>query len=450
MEASPYGDLLEKTRLPQPLLQRSAVSAVFRKLQAAPPQRGFESRHGRDAVSLCLNSSSVAVVDQAVRELCCLVNAGDVKVGPALVELQSALEGCETRFVGLFVKGIGFLSRCTFRTDPSYWRSQAQTLELHPFVKILSCRPEVQEELLRQVLLFIVHNRSSGMEAVSEFIRPFLVFSILIVQSSVRSLTFAKDLVSGLASLSCSLPNEAILIIRLLTGCLEYFPSSNEEEFRCLKSSAEYLVDAFEVVLKQMVKTEMPMTEAQLCRVELLETLLSICTDLHKPYRCITMVELSMRLLVSQRELALPYLPEFSSAAVSLSVLLSQVEFEHEQLTILKFLIFLREWISEEVENNIPESAFYTPLELLQIFPVINVLSSSSESVKEAVVSFLSKFEAYMLNSPSGQRKYQSTRSVFSTRCKLGYILIRLLEHLWTELSLLILYSRLFPSLLCA
>ncbi|CAA6661191.1 unnamed protein product [Spirodela intermedia] len=429
MEASPYGDLLEKTRLPQPLLQRSAVSAVFRKLQAAPPQRGFESHHGRDAVSLCLNSSSVAVVDQAVRELCCL--------------LQSALEGCETRFVGLFVKGIGFLSRCTFRTDPSYWRSQAQTLELHPFVKILSCRPEVQEELLRQVLLFIVHNRSSGMEAVSEFIRPFLVFSILIVQSSVRSLTFAKDLVSGLASLSCSLPNEAILIIRLLTGCLEYFPSSNEEEFRCLKSSAEYLVDAFEVVLKQMVKTEMPMTEAQLCRVELLETLLSICTDLHKPYRWITMVELSMRLLVSQRELALPYLPEFSSAAVSLSVILSQVEFEHEQLTILKLLIFLREWISEE-------SAFYTPLELLQMFPVINVLSSSSESVKEAVVSFLSKFEAYMLNSPSGQRKYQSTRSVFSTRCKLGYILMRLLEHLWTELSLLILYSRLFPSLLCA
>lgn len=85
------------------------------------------------------------------------------------------------------------------------------------------------------------------------------------------------------------------------------------------------------------------------------------------------------------------------------------------------------------MENNIQESAFYTPLELLQIFPVINVLSSSSESVKEAVVSFLSKFEAYMLNSPAGQRKYESTRSVFSTRCKLGSILLRLLEHLWTE-----------------
>lgn len=54
-----------------------------------------------------------------------------------------------------------------------------------------------------------------------------------------------------------------------------------------------------------------------------------------------------MRLLVAQKELALPYLPEFSSAAVLLSVILSQVEFEHEQLTILKLLIFLREWISE-------------------------------------------------------------------------------------------------------
>ena len=136
MDSSPYGVLLEKTRLPQPPLQRYAVSALFRKLRTAPPHRGFESREGRDAVSLCLNSSYAAVLDQSVREICTLVTSRVLKFDAALVELQSALEGCESRFVDIFVKSIGFLCRWSFREDPSYLISRLEAVELHPFVRV--------------------------------------------------------------------------------------------------------------------------------------------------------------------------------------------------------------------------------------------------------------------------------------------------------------------------
>lgn len=138
MDASPYTPLLEKTRLPQPALQRYAVIAVFQKLRAAPPHLGIESGPGRDAISLCLGARSAAVADQAVRELCRLVATGSAKVDLALMELQSALEGCGPAFVSLFVKGIGFLCRFAFRRDPSWGRSRSLFLEIHPFVKV--CR----------------------------------------------------------------------------------------------------------------------------------------------------------------------------------------------------------------------------------------------------------------------------------------------------------------------
>ncbi|XP_078439731.1 ARM repeat superfamily protein [Wolffia australiana] len=429
MEISPIGDLLEKTRLPQPLLQRSATSAIFRKLRSAPQGRGFDSREGQDAVDLCLSSPFPAVVDQSVRELCFLVTSKVLKVGTALVELQSALEGCDVRFVGLFVKGIGFLCRSTFLEDFSYWQSQCRAVELHPFVKILSGRGGVQEELRRQVLLFILHNKAVRMEKVSEFIRPFLVFSILTVQSSAGSLTFAKDLVSDIASLSCSLSADAIPIMKLLTGCLEYFPRGNDEEFRCLTNSSQSLLDAYEVVLKQLVKSGMITEKTENFRVEILEKLLFICMEVDMQYRWMPLVELLARLIAVQRDLGLPYLPQFSSISISLSVLLCQAEFEHEQLIILKILAFLRQWMTEGVGKKGQDLPFYNPLELLQIFPAINVLSSTSEAVKVAVVSFLSTFETTIVNFPSARKK----ASAAPTRCKLGSVLLRLLEHFWTE-----------------
>lgn len=58
-------------------------------------------------------------------------------------------------------------------------------------------------------------------------------------------------------------------------------------------------------------------------------------------------VEQSKRLLIAQKELGLLHLPEFAMIMVSIPLILTQVEFEHEYLSILKLLIFIFEWRAE-------------------------------------------------------------------------------------------------------
>lgn len=50
-----------------------------------------------------------------------------------MMELQSALEGTEPKFVGLFVKGVGFLVRWGFERSNGLMRFDAET---HPFGKV--------------------------------------------------------------------------------------------------------------------------------------------------------------------------------------------------------------------------------------------------------------------------------------------------------------------------
>lgn len=85
-----------------------------------------------------------------------------------------------------------------------------------------------------------------------------------------------------------------------------------------------------------------------MCSVELLDTVLSLCTDLQK--RCTRngqIIELSKRLLFVQKELGLQYIPDFISVVASLFIILIQAEFEHEQLSILKLSLFLLKWKNE-------------------------------------------------------------------------------------------------------
>ena len=134
MSMDPYTPLLEKTRVPQPSLQKFAVTTIFSKLRAAPKYLDSDSEPGRDAIAQCLHSNSPAVVDQSVRELCRLVMDSQIDVPRGLLELQSALEGCDPRFVDLFVKGLGYLVRLGFEKNNFKWRFSST--ENHPFVKV--------------------------------------------------------------------------------------------------------------------------------------------------------------------------------------------------------------------------------------------------------------------------------------------------------------------------
>lgn len=132
-----YGPLLEKTRVPQPGLQKLAVISIFSKLRSAPKYLDPESEPGKRAISDCLTSSSAIVVDQSVRQLCRLVTDSVISVARGLLELQSALEGSDPKLVPVFVKGLGFLVRFGFQKNNGSWRFNS--IQTHPFVQVRTC-----------------------------------------------------------------------------------------------------------------------------------------------------------------------------------------------------------------------------------------------------------------------------------------------------------------------
>lgn len=57
-----------------------------------------------------------------------------MSISRGLLELQSALEGTDPKFVAVFVKGLGFLVRYGFQKNNASWRFNST--ETHPFVKV--------------------------------------------------------------------------------------------------------------------------------------------------------------------------------------------------------------------------------------------------------------------------------------------------------------------------
>lgn len=142
-----YTPLLEKIRVPQPSLQKYAVISIFSKLRSAPKYLDSDSEPGREAISQCLHSTSPSVVDQSVRELCGLVTESKIDIHRGFLELQSALEGSDSKFVNLFVKGLGFLVRLGFQKINGKW--SFSSTESHPFIKVKEINELDRDRLYR-------------------------------------------------------------------------------------------------------------------------------------------------------------------------------------------------------------------------------------------------------------------------------------------------------------
>uniref|UniRef100_A0A803MT51 DUF3730 domain-containing protein n=1 Tax=Chenopodium quinoa TaxID=63459 RepID=A0A803MT51_CHEQI len=419
MEA--YTPLLVRTKVPQPSLQRYAVIQIFEKLRSTPSILNPNSDPEREAITQCLQSSSLAVVDQSVHELCRLVKESKLDHSFALLELQSALEGCPPRFVNVFVKGIGFLVRFGFRSKRFISENFVHAPEDHPFVKVLASRSESQNELVQQVVLFVVHGKQNGIGEVCDYLRPLLTFSVLMSCSSDSSLSsFLSLVIYSLMSLCCSLLNEASPLLEMLIDCLRCFSLRGAEDIGKAVIFAELLVDAHSVVLQHLVKIGSMVTEAQLIGVKLLDALLTLCLEFEtcniesKP-----VLELSRRLLSFQKELKLHYLPQFYSPMLSLFVLLAQLELEDEKLFVLDLLAYILKWrihdgsderklfslttlIVEMItmtRENVMPGAVCNPCEVsLFFFPIISLMSSPSNTVKQAASQFLLMLEKLLLN----------------------------------------------------
>ncbi|CAN1347184.1 Protein RST1 [Linum perenne] len=401
-----YAPLLEKTKVPQPSLQKFAVVSIFSKLRTAPNHLDADSEPGREAISNCLQSRSPAVVDQAVRELCRLVCDSKLDLSRGMIELQSALEGTENKFVALFVKGLMFLVRLGFDRSHGSWRFTSS--ENHPLVKILLCRSEVQPELVLQVLMFMANDRGLGMIDACEFLRPLLNFSVLSLPfSDSLSSLFARRLISSMASFCCSFPDDGIPILRLLVGGLKFLPRETADS---------------------------EVTEVQQLGVELAETTLSLLDcDQGRHGGSESIFQLLKRLFVVQKDLGLEYIPELSATLLSLSTILAQSELEHEQLSLLKLLIFLFRWKKENADSvSLIKPALSE--ELVLMFPVLNLMSSTSKSVKAAASGLIGVVENCLVHLLKESNPGLCVALKFPHKTTVGTIMYRLLQHLWVQL----------------
>ncbi|KAL0351038.1 UNVERIFIED_CONTAM: protein RST1 [Sesamum radiatum] len=440
---SSYAPLLEKIRIPQPSLQKLAVISIFDKFRSAQP-----SNHGQDAVSRCLRSASPAVVDQSTRELCRLVKDSKLDISTALLELQSALEDSPSpQFTGVFIKAIGLLTRLGFEEKPHSFRFNSS--ENHPFVKILSCGTEVQGELVKQVIVFMTKCKHLGMEAICDFLGPFLNYCIVKVPSSSSSSAFVRNLMSTMAAFCCSFPLEAVPIIKLLTCRLKYFPSNNAEEVTNVSYIFECLVDAYLVVLRQLVGMGSLVHEAQLCGLALLEAVLLQHRDFVKCSGGVEKIlDVTRHTLAVQKELGLNYVTELSSLMLSLFPILVHSELEHEQYSILKLVLFLSRWKNDD-EHGIGAFPSQLSEELLFIFPVLALVSSPSRFVKQTatdLLSILGKIASNLMISPKEKRVPDGKHLSIASP---GSIVFRFLRNLWFEDQLSLhglIYVSLFPD----
>ncbi|GMH24228.1 hypothetical protein Nepgr_026071 [Nepenthes gracilis] len=430
--ADAYSAGLERTRVAQPSLQRFAVIQLFEKLRSSPPYLGLESDPGREVITRCLHSSSTAVVDQSVRELCRLVKDSLVDISRGLLELQSAVEGSESRSVEVLVKGIGFIVRVGFQRN--CFGSKTEATESHPFVKVLSCGLKVHNVLVQQVLYFVLQCRQYGMAKVCEFLRPVLNFSILRLPfSDSSSFSFARLVILSLASLCCSLPAEAVPIFDLLIGCLRYYQCCTAEDFLNFIGLAEFIVDAHVFVLRYLAKDGLMVHEAQLSGVKMLEAVLSPYLDFGKQSVGIEpVVEMSRRLLDVQKELGLLCVPELSAPMSSLFVIFSTLELEHEQLCMLKLISVFLNWKIEDEYSGDGVSSHLIEVLLFNL-PIINLISSPSKSVKRAATDLLLLLEKVSVNYSTLPIREVSAREGFLFVSKPGTVIVRLLQHLWLQ-----------------
>ncbi|CAN1347171.1 Protein RST1 [Linum perenne] len=272
-------------------------------------------------------------------------------------------------------------------------------------MQILLCRSEVQPELVLQVLMFMANDRGLGMIDACEFLRPLLNFSVLSLPfSDSLSSLFARRLISSMASFCCSFPDDGIPILRLLVGGLKFLPRETADS---------------------------EVTEVQQLGVELAETTLSLLDcDQGRHGGSESIFQLLKRLFVVQKDLGLEYIPELSATLLSLSTILAQSELEHEQLSLLKLLIFLFRW---KKENSVSLIKPALSEELVLMFPVLNLMSSTSKSVKAAASGLIGVVENCLVHLLKESNPGLCVALKFPHKTTVGTIMYRLLQHLWVQ-----------------
>uniref|UniRef100_A0A0D3EK24 DUF3730 domain-containing protein n=1 Tax=Oryza barthii TaxID=65489 RepID=A0A0D3EK24_9ORYZ len=426
--AGALGRLVDRTRVPDPTLQRHAVAALFRHLLTSVPPPLPSAAH--DALSSLLASPHPAVAAHAAASVARLAASRADLLSPelALPLLIAPLSASPSpRLASCFVKAVAALVSCALRSGSAASRFPPHD---HPFVQALASGADgARAELQRQAARLV----AEGVHGVVGFLRPFVMFA------AVRKgdTAFVKDLIGALAAaaVAAARPDSAVPVLKLLAECLLHFGRGDGEEVRLWLSSVECLVDAYVVLLRKFAHAQMATYDAQANSVELIEMLLSQCS-LHHQFMGNTSVVLglSKHLFLAQKDLGLCYLPEISVVLSSLAFILSGLEFEHEQLSGLKLLAFLIEWRHENALRT-NEAVHHFSEEIVCVLPVINLVISPSKSVKSVASHVLSRFHVLVLDLLASCSSEQQDSSMVHHISKPTSILPKLVHHLWSQSS---------------
>ncbi|VAH72993.1 unnamed protein product [Triticum turgidum subsp. durum] len=425
--AAAFSRLVDRTRVPDPTLQRHAVAAFFRHLLTLSPPLPAAAH---DGISSLLASPHAAVAAYASASLARLAVSRTDLLAPdeALPFLIASLSASPSpRLASCLVKAVAALVSCVLRSGPAGSRFPPHN---HPFVQALASAADgARAELSRQAARMV----AEGVDGVVGFLRPFVMFAVV----RKGDAAFARDLIGALAAAATAAGKSggAVPVLKLLGESLLHFGRGDGEEGRLWLSSVECLVDAYVILLRKLAHAQRPAYDAQASSVELLEILLSQCSLHHQllGMSC-AVLQLSKYLFSVQKDLGLCYLPEISGVLSSLSCILGALEFESEQLAGLKFLAFLIEWRHENaVKTN--EVVHHFSEELLCVLPVINLVISPSRSVKAVASHVLSRFSLLVLELPASCSSEKRDISMVHHISRPTFILPKLVHHLWSQSS---------------
>lgn len=68
-----------------------------------------------------------------------------------------------------------------------------------------------------------------GMEEVCDFLRPFLNFVVIQMSSSVTMSLLVRNLLSSVASLCCSFPEDSLPLFKMLMRCCKFIRCNSAE-----------------------------------------------------------------------------------------------------------------------------------------------------------------------------------------------------------------------------
>ncbi|KAJ1282422.1 hypothetical protein BS78_03G050600 [Paspalum vaginatum] len=418
--------LVDRTRVPDPTLQRHAVASFFRHLLSLPAPLPAVAH---DAVSTLLTSPHPTVSAHAAASLARLAASRQDLISPGLalpLLLAPLAASPSPRLASCLVKAVAALAACALRSGSRFPPND------HPFVQALASGADgARAELTRQAARMV----AEGVDGVVVFLRPFVMFSVV----RKGDAAFARDLIGAMAAAAAAAGKSggAIAVLKMLEESMLHFGRGDDQEVWLWLNSAECLVDAYVVLLRKLAHAQMPTYDAQANSVMLMETLISQCS-FHKKFLGIvsSIFELSKHLFSVQKDLGSCYLPEISVVLSSLSYSLSGLEFEHEQLTGLKLLAFLIEWKYENaavLERK--ERTHHISEELLCVMAVMNLAISPSKSVKAVAYHVMSRFSLLVSDLPTSHSSEEQDISMVYHISKPALILPKLLHHLWSKPS---------------